>query len=105
MSQHSWYQRAWFTRLVGYGFAVLILVKTIHSVFLKENDFDVHLGWGRLALAGALETVLFQYPPRRILFDEALAGLPRLVARALSFGCALGSLALTYRVWRDLAAK
>ena len=105
MSQLRWYQRAWFTRSAGYGFAVLVIAKAVHSVFFKQNDFDLHLHWGRLALEGAWDAVPFQYPPGRILFNEALAVLPRLVARALGFGCAIGSLVLTYRIWRDLAAK
>ena len=99
--------RKLFTRSITYGFVLLVLAKAVQSVFLKENDFDVHLGWGRLALRSAtLDDFLrvpFQYPPGRILIDEAMAMLPRLVARAICFSAAIGSLFVTRRIWRDLA--
>jgi len=75
MSQDRWYQRAWCTRTVGYGLAALIIVKAVQSIFLKENDFDVHLAWGRLALEGAWDAVPFQYPPGRVLFVRSAVSL------------------------------
>lgn len=107
-----WYERAWFTKWIIYSFALLVLVKFVHSVFFKENDFDVHLAWGLLALKGtfyadpeAFRSLSFQYPPGRILIDEALALLPRLAARAIFFCAAIGTLFITRRIWRELAEQ
>ena len=104
-----WYERPWFTRSLTVGFVLLILVKAVHAIFFKQNDFDHHLGWGREVFAdthgpqaGRL-AMLLQYPPGRLLIDEGLALLPRLLARALVFAAAIGSLFVTWRVWRDLA--
>ena len=107
-----WYERPWLVKSITIGFVLLVLVKFVHSVFFKENDFDIHLSWGNAALRGtfygdaaAWPSAFFQYPPGRILFDEALAMLPRLFARALVFSLAIGSLFVTRRIWRALAAQ
>src|SRR5580700_2145883 len=104
-----WYERAWFRTSITYGFVLLVLVKFVQSVFLKENDFDVHLAYGQMALdathgtAGPFLNLLFHYPPGRILLNEGFALLPRLVARAICFCAAIGSLFITRAVWQRLA--
>ena len=60
---------------------------------------------GALVLGGNFQDILPQYPPGRILIDEAMALLPRLVARAVCFCAAIGSLFITRRIWRILAEK
>jgi Glycosyltransferase family 87 len=104
-----WYERAWFRTSITWGFVLLVLVKFVHSVFLKENDFDVHLAYGQMALnaahgdAGPFLSLLFHYPPGRILLDEGFALLPRLVARTICFCAAIGSLFITRAIWQRLA--
>jgi len=107
-----WYERGWFTQSVIYGFTLLVVVKFVHSVFFKQNDFDWHLAYGHLAFKGTyggdtavFHSLLFHYPPGRILIDEALSLLPRLVARAMFFCAAIGSLFITCRIWRALAQR
>ena len=114
-SDIPWYERAWFTKSVTYGFILLVLVKFVHSIFLKENDFDWHLAYGQLALKAtyyadseafrSLISRYFHYPPGRLLIDEALSLLPRLVARAIFFGAAIGALFIIRKIWRELAEK
>lgn len=114
-SDIPWYERAWFTKSVTYGFILLVLVKFVHSIFLKENDFDWHLAYGQLALKAtyyadseafrSLISRYFHYPPGRLLIDEALSLLPRLVARAIFFGAAVGALFIIRKIWRELAGK
>jgi hypothetical protein len=89
-----WFESAWFTKTVTYGFALLVLVKFVHSVFPKENDFDWHLAYGRLVLdathfnnAQAFRSLVFHYRPGRMLFDEAVSLLPRLLARTIATLC------------------
>ena len=108
----SWYERAWFTKSVTYGFILLVLVKFVHSVFLKSNDFDWHLAYGHLGLKAtyyadseAFRSLVFHYPPGRLLIDEAVSLLPRLVARAIFFGAAIGALFIIRKIWRELAEK
>ncbi len=112
MTDQPWYERAWFIKALCYGFALLVAVKFVHSVFFKQNDFDVHLANGALALKAtyyadseAMGPLLFQYPPGRILIDEGLSLLPRLLARAVFFIAAIGSLFFTFNIWRELAQK
>jgi alpha-1,2-mannosyltransferase len=107
-----WYGREWFVRSITYGFLLLVLIKFVHSVFFKQNDFDLHLHWGDTAFRGtfygdaaAWQSAFFQYPPGRILFDEFLAVLPHSLARALIFILAVGSLFITRRIWWALAAQ
>jgi Glycosyltransferase family 87 len=107
-----WYDRAWFRTSVTCGFVLLVLVKFVHSVFLKENDFDVHFAWGQMALdathgdAGPLLSLSsFHYPPGRFLINEGFALLPRLVARTVCFGAAIGSLFITRAIWQRLAQE
>ena len=106
-----WYERPWFRKSITIGFFLLVLIKFVHSVFFKQNDFDVHLAWGREALQGTFygdaqdwQSVFFQYPPGRILFDELLSLLPHFFARGLVFSAAIGSLFVTRSIWRALAA-
>jgi glycosyl transferase family 87 len=107
-----WYESDWFTKPIIYGFALLVVVKFFHSVFLKENDFDWHLAYGHSVLKAtyfgdseAFRSLIFHYPPGRMLIDEAVALLPRLAARAIFFCAAIGSLFITQRIWRELAQK
>jgi|ERR1700688_3729410 len=107
-----WYERAWFTKSITYGFALLVLVKFVHSVFLKENDFEWHLAIGHLVLkathyadSAAFNSIAFWYPPGRLLIDEALSLLPRLAARSIIYCAAIGSLFIIRRIWRELAEK
>jgi hypothetical protein len=107
-----WFERRWLVRSITVSFVILVAIKFVHSVFFKENDFDLHLSWGGEALRGTVHgdeaawgSILFQYPPGRILLDEFLATLPRLSARAMVFSLALGSLFVTRRIWRTLAAQ
>ena len=107
-----WYERAWFTKSVTYGFILLVLVKFVHSVFFKQNDFDWHLAYGQMALKAtyyadtdAFRALIFHYPPGRILIDEALSLLPRLLARAIFFCAAIGALFIIRKIWRELAGK
>src|SRR5258708_2845365 len=93
-----WYERAWFRTSVTYGFVLLVLVKFVHSVFLKENDFDVHLVWGQMALdathgdAGPFLALKFHYPPGRFLINEGFALLPRLSRRTIRVCAAVAAL-------------
>src|SRR6185312_8022174 len=78
MVQLPWYERAWFTKSVTSGFVLLVVVKAVHSIFFKTNDFDVHLAWGRMAFDGAVLSIPPHYPPGRLLINEGLSFLPRL---------------------------
>jgi hypothetical protein len=108
----AWYESKLFTKSIIYGFSLLVLVKFSHSVFFKQNDFDWHLGYGYLVLKAthfsdseAFRSLIFYYPPGRMLIDEALVLLPRLVARAIFFCAAIGALLITQKIWRELAQK
>ena len=108
----AWYESKLFTKSIIYGFSLLVLVKFSHSVFFKQNDFDWHLGYGYLVLKAthfsdseAFRSLIFHYPPGRMLIDEALVLLPRLVARAIFFCAAIGALLITQKIWRELAQK
>src|SRR5215831_2164018 len=91
-----WFERSGLKSAVTAGFILLIVIKFVHAVFFKQNDFDVHLEWGKLALLGtyysdeqAWSAVFFQYPPGRTLLDEFLSILPHYGARALVFCAAI----------------
>jgi len=106
----NWYEQRWFTNSVTIGFALLILIKFVHSVFFMQNDFDGHLAMGSRALRGtfygdndAWQALFLQYPPGRILFDEFLSILPYYFVRALVFSAAIDSLFATRPIWRALA--
>lgn len=107
-----WYEREWFIKTICYWFIAIVAIKFFQGVFFKQNDFDVHLAWGELAVRGTLhgdraafDSLLFQYPPGRLIFDEALAMLPRLWARAITLFAAIVSLFVIRAIWRELAAR
>jgi hypothetical protein len=105
----TWTQSNWYRLAFIAAFALLLLVKAGQGIFFKENDFSWHLDLGQSALSGTpYQTPQGQvfgnnYSPGRVLIDSALALLPRYLARAIVFACAVGAMLIMFRIWQVLA--
>jgi hypothetical protein len=104
-----WYETAAFRRAALFALVAAALIKAGQGVFLKENDFTLHMELGRAALKSVVYgqpeggLVAAMYMPGRILFNAVLALLPEVWARALVFVAAIGALMATAQIWRRLA--
>src|SRR5688572_15142299 len=101
-----WYETPAFRRAALFALVAAALIKAGQGIFLKENDFTLHMELGRAALKHVVYgqpeggLVAAMYFPGRILFNAVLALLPEVWARALMFIAALGALAATAQIWR-----
>jgi hypothetical protein len=83
---------------------VVVAVEAYLAIFVRDNDFLVHRGFGQAFLAGEpLRAGQLHYLPSRGFLNGLTAWLPYRVDRALHFFTAVGLLALTFLLWHRVA--
>ncbi|QGJ70089.1 Hypothetical protein PBC10988_17780 [Planctomycetales bacterium 10988] len=85
---------------------IVLIVELVMSVFLRTNDFDVHMQYGEAFLDQEIYRTLGDwYMPGRMVINGLLAALPENFpwAELLSFFGATLCLYVVYRIWSQLA--
>jgi Glycosyltransferase family 87 len=104
----AWYETERFRWCCAAVFCLVVAIKAVQSIFLKDNDFAWHMDLGRSVLLGtpyvspAGYVFGTHYPPGRALIDAGLALLPYRLARTICFASAMGALFVVSRIWREL---
>ncbi|MDQ3330861.1 MAG: glycosyltransferase 87 family protein, partial [Planctomycetota bacterium] len=93
--------------LIGVA-AVVVLVQGYRAVFVRTNDYDVHLEYGRFFLEGEpfkSDGATAFYPLGRLWMNASFASIEYYTGRALCYVAAIVSLGVTLRMWGELAAR
>jgi hypothetical protein len=94
------------TRLLLAVAAVAVAVEGVYAVFVRQNDYSVHVRYGQFFLDGQpyrTDGATAFYPLARIWLDASLASFEYYTARTLCYLGAVLSLGLTLRMWSELA--
>lgn len=95
------------TRWLALVAAVAVVIAGIYGIFLRTNDFSVHLRYGESFLWGnpyGFNDGTPFYPLGRLWFNAGLASLNYYASRALCYMAAIAGLALTMVMWQRMAA-
>lgn len=104
LQREPWYLGGRFRRVALAILALAVVVEGVIAIGFRENDFAVHLDFGRQFLVGdAYRHPEPPYPLGRLIFDAALARLDYRVARAVTYIAAVLALGGTLVLWNRLA--
>lgn len=86
--------------------AVAVLIEAFYGIFWRQNDYSVHILYGKFFLEGKpyqTDGATAFYPLGRLWLNASLASLEYYTGRTLCYVAAVVSLGLTFRMWSELA--